>query len=99
MTPTETVRDERTIAVENASFRLSYLVLSFGALIIVAYRSFVYGQPMWDLLALVVLGGGVNAVYQGSRHVLTSRWAVMTAVTMAVAALVAAATVMLRGTR
>jgi len=96
MTPNELARDERTIAVENASYRLSYLVLSFGALIIVAYRSFAYGQPMWELLALVVVGGLVNAAYQGSRHVLTARWGVMTMITMAVAAVVAVAAVLLR---
>jgi hypothetical protein len=96
MTPTDMARDERTIAVENASFRLSYLVLSFGALLIVAYRSFALGESMWDLLALVVLGGGVNAVYQGSKHVLTARWGVMTAITMAIAGVVALGAILLR---
>ena len=57
MTGTVVHRDERTTAVENASYRWAYLVLSFGLLLIVAFRSFVYGESAWDLLALVVLGG------------------------------------------
>jgi hypothetical protein len=90
-------RDERTVAVENAGYRWSYLVLSFGLLILVAYRSFVRNDAAWDLLGLIVLGGLVNAGYQGSRQTLHRRWIAVTAVTMVVAALVAAMTMLLRG--
>jgi hypothetical protein len=89
MTATPAERDERTTAIENAGYRLSYLVLSFGLLAIVAARSFLRGLQSWDLLALVVLGGVVNAGYQGWHRVLYKRWALMTAVTMIVAALLA----------
>ncbi len=67
-------RDERTIAVENASYRWSYLFLSYGLLVLIAYRSFVYHQSPWDLLALVVLGGVVGVAYQGFQRVLSKRW-------------------------
>lgn len=71
MPPTEPARDERTVAVENASYRLAYLVLSFGVLAAVAYRAFAWGQASWDLLALVIVAGAVTIGYQAARRVLT----------------------------
>ncbi len=96
MTATPVERDERTEAIENAGYRWSYLVLSFGLLALTAFRSLSGGQAPWDLLALVVLGGGVNAAYQGWHHVLYRRWVVLSVVTMLAAALLAAVIVMLR---
>ena len=96
MTAAPVERDERTTAIENEGYRWSYLVLSFGLLAIVAFRSFTRGQASWDLLALVVLGGGVNAGYQGWHRVLYKRWVVLSAVTLITAALLAAVMVMLR---
>ena len=90
MTGTSMERDERTTAIQNAGFRWSYLLLSFGLLAIVAFRSFTRGQASWDLLVLVVLGGAVHAAYMGWHHVLLKRWMVMSAVTMIAAALLAA---------
>lgn len=92
-------RDERTVAVENAGYRLSYHVLSFALLGLTAYRSFVRGEAAWDLLALVVLGGVLNAVYQGWRRVLYRRWVLMTVVTFVIAALVAAGMLIVRYAR
>lgn len=86
-------RDERTLAVENAGYRWSYLVLSFGALCISAYRSLVLGENTWDLLGLVIAGGVVNAAYQASGRILSRRWMVVTLVTMGAAAALAAAIV------
>jgi hypothetical protein len=68
-------RDERTIAVENASYRSAYLFLSYGILALVAYRSFVLHESGWDLLALVILGGVVTTAYQGIHGVLNRQWA------------------------
>jgi hypothetical protein len=82
-------RDERTVAVENAGYRWSYLVLSFGLLILTAYRSLARAEASWDLLALVLLGGAVNAIYQGTRRVLNKQWIVATVTTVGIAALVA----------
>ena len=93
-TPVE--RDERTTAVENAGYRWSYLVLSFGLLAIIAFRSFAHSQSSWDLFALLLLGGGVNAAYQGLHRVLYRRWAVLSVVTVIVAALVGVVMVVLR---
>ena len=93
---TEPQRDERTTAIENASYRWSYMVLSFGLLVIIAGRSFARGEASWDLLALVVVGGLTNAFYQGLHRVLSKRWVVLLAVTLVMAALLAALTVWLR---
>jgi hypothetical protein len=83
-------RDERTLVVENESFRRAYHVMSFGLLAIVAYRSFASGEASWDLLALVVLGGVVAAAYQWSHRVLTRRWLVNGLAALAAAAAIAA---------
>jgi formate/nitrite transporter FocA (FNT family) len=71
MTSTLVDRDERTVAIENASFRWAYLFLSFGLLTIVAYRSFALAQSSWDLLALVVLSGVVTAAFRYRRRAMT----------------------------
>ncbi|HEY4693933.1 MAG TPA: hypothetical protein VIH16_10890 [Bellilinea sp.] len=80
-------RDERSTAVENASYRVAYLVMSYGALAIVAYRGFVLQQSSWDLLALVVLGGATATVYQGSNKVLSRYWVMATIAALILAVL------------
>lgn len=83
------LRDERTVAVENASYRLAYLVLSFGLLASVVYRSFVLHQSSWDLLVLVALAGLTATAYQGVQRVLSRRWLLVTVVTVLAAGLFA----------
>ena len=83
-------RDERTLAVENASYRWAYLFVTYGLLLLIAYRSFVARESNWDLLALVVVSGLVTTLYQGAHRVLSRRWAVLGLVTVLAAALVAA---------
>ena len=87
MTSSTPHSNEPTLLVESASFRWAYLFISFGLLGLAAYRSLVWRESPWDLLLLVVLGGGVPAAYQGYHHVLTSRWVL----TMFAATLVGAA--------
>ena len=84
------VRDEREASVDQAADRLSYLVLSFGLLAIVAYRSFVHGEASWDLLGLVVVGGLVGTLYRVQQRTVSRGWIVLIAGTIAVAILVAA---------
>ena len=96
MTAASVERDERTTTVENAGYRWSYLVLSFGLLVIVAFRSFARGEASWDLIALVIVSGAVNTIYQAMHHVLHRRWAVVSLAGMVVAALLAALLVVLR---
>lgn len=88
------VRDEREAAVDAAADRLSYLVISFGLLAVVAVRSLADRETSWDLLALVVISGLVGAVVRAQRHVVTRRWLTVLIVTLAVAALVGAVTVL-----
>lgn len=89
MTANAVDRDERTVAVENASYRAAYLLLSYGLLGITAYRGFVREESAWDLLALVILGGLVAAAYQGRAGILSRRWS-LSAVAAVVVALVLA---------
>ncbi|MFO0879851.1 MAG: DUF6442 family protein [Gemmataceae bacterium] len=83
-------QDERTRAIENASYRLGYLVLSFGMLIVVAYRSYLYQQAPWDLMGLVILGGVVCTAYQVWHHGLSRRQVMVGIVVAVVAGLFAA---------
>lgn len=89
------VRDEREVSVDRAADRLAYVVLSFGLLAVVAYRSFVEGAASWELLGLVLLGGAVSTGYRIWQGVLT-RPAVLVLGLTAVIALVVGALVVLR---
>jgi hypothetical protein len=89
-------RDERTIVVENASYRLAYLVLSYGILVLVAVRRFVNHENPWDLLVLVILAGGVAAIYQIIYRVVFSRWTATLLAAVIIAAGIAALLVMMR---
>lgn len=88
-------RDERTSFVENESYRIAYLLMSYGLLAIVAYRGFILQQSSWDLLALVILGGLAATFYQGANKVLSYRWITVTIITFIVAGLLAGAFVLL----
>jgi hypothetical protein len=83
-------RDERERTVDHAADRLAYLVLSFGLLAIVAYRSFAEGAASWDLLGLVVLGGLVGTLYRLAKRAVSREWALVAVGTAAVALVVAA---------
>lgn len=89
-------RDERSTAVENASYRVAYLVMSYGALVIAAYRGFVLQQSSWDLLALVVLGGATATVYQGRNKVLSRYWVMATIAALILAGVLALVFALLR---
>ena len=83
-------RDERESSVDRAGDRLAYLVLSFGLLAIVAYRSFANGETSWDLLGLVVLGGLVGTLYRLAHRAVSREWMIVAVGTAGVALLVAA---------
>ena len=83
-------RDEREVAIDHAADRLAYLVISYGLLLAVAWRSFTRGEAAWDLLALVLLGGIVGGVYRLLNGAVTRAWVVVAAVTAAAALVVAA---------
>ena len=83
-------RDERETAVDQAADRLSFLVLSFGLLAIVAYRSFALGEASWDLLGLVIVGGLIGTAYRIQRRAVSTRWALVVSLSAAIALVLAA---------
>ncbi len=70
-------RDERTVAVENASYRWAYTFVSFALLIDVAYRGVFRHEAAWDLLALAFVGGAVITINQICQKVWTRRWTIV----------------------
>jgi hypothetical protein len=83
-------RDEREAAIDRAGDRLAYLVISYGLLLVVAWRSFVDGRPAFELLALVVLSGAVGAAYRARHRAFTRDSAIVLGVTVLGALVVAA---------
>ena len=90
MSATSIGRDERTIAVEHASYRWGYLFLAFGLLVVTAYRAFSTGDSSWELLGLVVLSGLVTTTFQLRQRALTRRTASVAALALIGALVVAA---------
>jgi len=83
-------RDERTVSVENSSYRWGYIVLAYGILASAAYRGLLRHESSWDLFALVIASGVVTTLYQARLRVLSRRWAVAAVAAIALAALLAA---------
>jgi hypothetical protein len=96
MSQSEILRDERTVATENESYRWAYLFLSFGLLACVAYRAMARNEAAWDLMSLVVAGGVITAAYQGAHGVLHRRWLWMQLAVVGLAAVIAAGIVLAR---
>jgi len=90
------VRDERTVAVEDASYRFAYVFISFALLLDVMYRSLVRREASWELLAIVIVGGAVSGVYQWRRKILTGHSFKLAFVVFGVAGIVAALVAALR---
>jgi len=82
-------RDDRQAQVDLSADRIAYLVVSYGLLVCVAYRSFVRGDAAWDLIGLVVLGGIVGLAYRVRKGVASGPWTLMLVATMAIAFAVA----------
>jgi hypothetical protein len=84
-------RDAHESRVDLAADRVAYLVVAYGVLLVVAYRSLVLGQSSWDLLAVVVASGVAGLVYRAREGALSGRWVAALVTTIVVAAFVAAA--------
>lgn len=82
-------RDEREVAIDRAGDRLAYLVISYGLLGVVAWRSFVDGAATVELLALVILSGAVGAAYRARHRAFTRDSAIVLGVTILGALVVA----------
>ena len=83
------LRDERTITIEHSSYRWGYFVVTYGLLLIIAFRAFIYKESNWDLMALVILSGLITTAYQGLHKILSRRWVYFFSVTLLIAAVVA----------
>jgi vacuolar-type H+-ATPase subunit I/STV1 len=87
--------DQRHITSE-ASYRMGYLFISFGLLLVVAYRSFMNNESPWDLLGLVIGSGIVCGAYQWHHKALSARLAATFLLTFILSAVLAALVVFLR---
>ena len=82
-------RDERETRIDLSADRIAYLVVSYGLLVSVAYRSFVNGEAAWDLIGLVVLSGIVGLAYRVRERAVSARWTLMLVAPIAIAFVVA----------
>jgi hypothetical protein len=83
-------RDERTVAVENASYRWAYCLLTYALLVDVMCRALVRHEAAWDLMALVIVAGIGTSVYQARQRILTQGWVMKVVLAGCVAAVFAA---------
>lgn len=96
MTKSNVVRDERTVVVENQSYRWGYFVLAFGLLLVIAYRAYALGETSWELFALILLSGLVTTLYQQMNQILTHHWVRVALASAMIAAGIAVAIAFLR---
>jgi hypothetical protein len=66
--------DERTTFIENQSYKYGYIILNFGILINIIYRSFRLNEAPWDLFGLIFLSGLVTTVHQYKHKIFTKNW-------------------------
>jgi hypothetical protein len=83
-------RDEREQRTDLAADRVGFLVLSFGLLAIVAYRSVALGVASWDLLGLLLVSGIASAVFRLWQRTLTRQAALVLLLVAGVGLVVAA---------
>lgn len=55
-------------AAKQTSYRMAYVVMSFGLLAVIAYRGFFLKQNSWELFAVILAGGLTAALYQRSKQ-------------------------------
>ena len=67
-------RDERTVAVENASYRWGFFLLWCGLLYDAFHRAIFRHEAPLDLLALVIVSAAVCTLYQARQKTLTKKW-------------------------
>ncbi len=94
-------RDERTIAVENASYRWAYMILTYAILVDVVIRGIFRNEAAWDLMAFVIVSGIFCTIYQSRLQTLVHGWSrkvmLVSLAAAVVAAVVATIVVSVRG--
>jgi hypothetical protein len=89
MNPQQIVRDERYHAVENASYRVGYLIMLFGTMVLCAIRAALFQQSNWDFFGLAIVSSLAATVYQIRKKVLP--YTIKTLIFMVVLVLVTSA--------
>ena len=67
-------RDERTVAVENASCKWAFYFLAFAVLIDAVYRQKVRNEDVGDLVALAGVSAAIGTVYLIRHKAWVSDW-------------------------
>lgn len=83
-------KDERTIAVEHASYSMGYKIAMYALLIDTMVRSLIYKEASWDLLGIVILCGLATTVYQLNFKILTKNWIKVSIFVLIISVIVAA---------
>lgn len=67
-------RDERTVAVENASFKWAYYFLVWALLIDAWYRHKIRNEDIGDLVILACVSAAIGHVYLIRHKAVVSNW-------------------------
>jgi hypothetical protein len=68
------LRDERYYAVENASYRIGYMILAFGLMVLIFIRAIAFNESNWDLFALVIISSFAATIYQLAHKIISFSW-------------------------
>ena len=90
-------KDERAVEIEKSSYSLAYKIMAFAILADVAYRSLIRGESPWDLMAIVIGAGLISTLYQLRQRVWTRGWVRTAIMAFALAAIIAAAILLVKG--
>lgn len=64
------LRDERYYVVENASYKIGYILLAASIMLWVMYRSIVYQESNWIVFGLVWVSSVAVTIYQLKQKIL-----------------------------
>lgn len=67
-------KDERTIFIENISYKYGYTFIAFALLLDVIYRSLRLNEAPWDLLGIIIISGLVMSVYHYQQKIIGKTW-------------------------
>lgn len=83
-------KDERSIFIENQSYKYGYMVLTFGILIDIIYRSVRFNEAPWDLFGLIFLSGLITTSHQYRYEIFSKNWLVSVLILALISAIIAA---------
>ena len=86
MTARPVEHDERTLAVQNAGYRLAYHLVVFGLLGSIAWRGFARDETSWDLFGLILASGFAATFVQARGRTIGRRWLMLATLALVVGA-------------